>query len=65
MPELARKIKMYFALAPVATIKYARSPAVKLLNIPERFLRVRPKACCKAILLTFEQSQTVYEFTWE
>lgn len=40
MPEVAQKIKMFFALAPVTRIKYAKSPIVKLLNLPERFLRV-------------------------
>lgn len=40
MPELAQKIKLYFALAPVTTIKYARSPATKLLYLPEKLLRV-------------------------
>ncbi|NWW43577.1 LIPM Lipase, partial [Pedionomus torquatus] len=39
MPELARKIKLYFALAPVATIKYARSPVTKLLYLPKKLLR--------------------------
>ncbi|OPJ84452.1 lipase member M [Patagioenas fasciata monilis] len=39
MPELAQKIKFYFALAPVTTIKYARSPVTKLLYLPEKLLR--------------------------
>ncbi|XP_009998666.1 PREDICTED: lipase member M-like [Chaetura pelagica] len=39
MPEVAQKIKFYFALAPVTTIKYARSPVTKLLYLPERLLR--------------------------
>ncbi|XP_042317075.1 lipase member M-like isoform X2 [Sceloporus undulatus] len=39
MPELAQKIKMFFALAPVTRLKYAKSPAIKLLNLPERLLR--------------------------
>ncbi|NXL31061.1 LIPM Lipase, partial [Glaucidium brasilianum] len=39
IPELAQKIKLYFALAPVTTIKYARSPATKLLYLPEKLLR--------------------------
>lgn len=30
MPELAQKIKMFFALAPVVTIKHARSPIMKI-----------------------------------
>ncbi|XP_068254321.1 lipase member M-like isoform X2 [Nyctibius grandis] len=41
MPELAQKIKLYFALAPVTTVKYARSPATKLLYLPEKLLRNR------------------------
>ncbi|XP_065263339.1 lipase member M-like isoform X2 [Emys orbicularis] len=41
MPQLAKRIKLYFALAPVTTVKYARSPAVKLLYLPEKFLRSR------------------------
>ncbi|KAM7047353.1 lipase member M-like isoform 1-T1 [Acridotheres tristis] len=39
MPELAQKIKLYFALAPVTAIKYAKSPATKLLYLPEKMLR--------------------------
>ncbi|NXJ79158.1 LIPM Lipase, partial [Trogon melanurus] len=39
MPELAQKVKLYFALAPVTAIKYARSPATKLLYLPEKLLR--------------------------
>ncbi|XP_067409063.1 lipase member M-like isoform X2 [Emydura macquarii macquarii] len=39
MPQLAKRIKLYFALAPVTTVKYARSPAVKLLYLPEILLR--------------------------
>ncbi|PKU33363.1 hypothetical protein llap_16334 [Limosa lapponica baueri] len=42
MPELAQKIKLYFALAPVTTIKYARSPVTKLLYLPEKLLRAAP-----------------------
>jgi len=38
MPEVAQKIKLYFALTPVTTITYARSPAIKLL--PEKLLKV-------------------------
>uniref|UniRef100_A0A8D2PIR0 AB hydrolase-1 domain-containing protein n=1 Tax=Zosterops lateralis melanops TaxID=1220523 RepID=A0A8D2PIR0_ZOSLA len=40
MPELAQKIKLYFALAPVTAIKYAKGPATKLLYLPEKMLRV-------------------------
>ncbi|NXS56342.1 LIPM Lipase, partial [Brachypteracias leptosomus] len=30
MPELAQKIKMFFALAPAVTMKYAKSPIMKM-----------------------------------
>ncbi|XP_010205417.2 lipase member M [Colius striatus] len=42
MPELAQKIKMFFALAPVVTIKHARSPAVKILLLSDRQFRIFP-----------------------
>ncbi|XP_051769975.1 gastric triacylglycerol lipase [Ctenopharyngodon idella] len=35
MPELASKIKMFFALAPVATVALTKSPMTKLSVIPE------------------------------
>ncbi len=35
MPELASKIKMFFALAPVATVGLTKSPMSKLSDIPE------------------------------
>ncbi|XP_069095999.1 lysosomal acid lipase/cholesteryl ester hydrolase-like [Pleurodeles waltl] len=38
MPELAKRIKMFFALAPVATIKFSSSPMAKLGIIPEFFV---------------------------
>nr|XP_060623030.1 lipase member M-like [Anolis sagrei ordinatus] len=40
MPELAQKVKMFFALAPVTRIKYARSPATIFLSLPVSSLRV-------------------------
>ncbi|XP_042637355.1 lysosomal acid lipase/cholesteryl ester hydrolase [Orycteropus afer afer] len=36
IPELAKKIKMFFALAPVVSLKFATSPLVKLGQIPEQ-----------------------------
>ncbi|KAK3559440.1 hypothetical protein QTP86_013508, partial [Hemibagrus guttatus] len=35
MPELASKIKMFFALAPVATVAFTESPMGKLSILPE------------------------------
>ncbi|XP_061083457.1 gastric triacylglycerol lipase [Conger conger] len=35
MPELASKIKMFFGLAPVATVAYTESPMTKLKFLPE------------------------------
>ncbi|NP_001015847.2 lysosomal acid lipase/cholesteryl ester hydrolase precursor [Xenopus tropicalis] len=35
LPQLAKKIKMYFGLAPVATVKFSKSPLAKLGVLPE------------------------------
>ncbi|XP_076856340.1 gastric triacylglycerol lipase isoform X2 [Brachyhypopomus gauderio] len=35
MPELAKKIKMFFALAPVATVTFTESPMSKLSLLPD------------------------------
>lgn len=40
MPELAEKIKMYFALAPIATVKHAKSPGTKFLLLPDMMIKV-------------------------
>ncbi|XP_015984716.2 lipase member M isoform X2 [Rousettus aegyptiacus] len=39
MPELAQKIKMYFALAPIVTVKYSKSPITKLSLLPDMLLK--------------------------
>uniref|UniRef100_A0A8D0HEY5 Partial AB-hydrolase lipase domain-containing protein n=1 Tax=Sphenodon punctatus TaxID=8508 RepID=A0A8D0HEY5_SPHPU len=35
MPQLAEKVKMFFALAPLSTLKYSRSPLRAVLLFPE------------------------------
>ncbi|CAO2585238.1 Lysosomal acid lipase/cholesteryl ester hydrolase [Lemmus lemmus] len=35
MPELAKKIKMFFALAPVMSLNFAKGPVVKLGKLPD------------------------------
>uniref|UniRef100_A0A4X2M6Q0 Lipase n=1 Tax=Vombatus ursinus TaxID=29139 RepID=A0A4X2M6Q0_VOMUR len=35
LPQLAKKIKMFFALAPVATVKFSNSPMAKLGFFPD------------------------------
>ncbi|XP_058910558.1 lysosomal acid lipase/cholesteryl ester hydrolase [Kogia breviceps] len=39
IPELAKKIKMFFALAPVASAKFATSPLVKLGRFPDVLIK--------------------------
>uniref|UniRef100_A0A674KCX1 AB hydrolase-1 domain-containing protein n=1 Tax=Terrapene triunguis TaxID=2587831 RepID=A0A674KCX1_9SAUR len=39
-PDLAQRIKMFFALGPVATITFAKSPAIKFAYLPETLLKV-------------------------
>ncbi|CAO2585218.1 Lipase member M, partial [Lemmus lemmus] len=52
MPELAHKIKMYFALAPIATVKYAKSPGTKFLLLPDMMIKVcdSPDVCLQGSL---------------
>ncbi|XP_040293996.1 lysosomal acid lipase/cholesteryl ester hydrolase-like [Bufo bufo] len=39
LPQLAKKVKMFFGLGPVATVKFATSPLAKLGLIPEFYFK--------------------------
>nr|XP_001082335.2 lipase member K [Macaca mulatta]XP_015312402.1 lipase member K [Macaca fascicularis] len=39
-PELAKRIKIFFALAPVVTLKYTRSPMKKLTTLSRQVVKV-------------------------
>uniref|UniRef100_A0A8D0FJG5 Lipase n=1 Tax=Strix occidentalis caurina TaxID=311401 RepID=A0A8D0FJG5_STROC len=42
IPELDRKIKMFFALAPITTNSNMKSPIVRVFDLPEGMIKVRP-----------------------
>uniref|UniRef100_A0A8C8BHT9 Partial AB-hydrolase lipase domain-containing protein n=1 Tax=Otus sunia TaxID=257818 RepID=A0A8C8BHT9_9STRI len=42
IPELDRKIKMFFALAPVTTSSNMKSPLVRVFDLPEGMIKVCP-----------------------
>uniref|UniRef100_A0A8C4TXE3 Lipase n=1 Tax=Falco tinnunculus TaxID=100819 RepID=A0A8C4TXE3_FALTI len=51
MPELAQKIKMFFALAPVVTLKHAKSPIMKIsFLLDRRFKMFLPQLCRHPLL---------------
>ncbi|KAF2985413.1 hypothetical protein EK904_015128, partial [Melospiza melodia maxima] len=39
LPQLAKKIKLFFALAPVYTFRHARGPVLKLAFLPDLLLK--------------------------
>ncbi|XP_064001695.1 lysosomal acid lipase/cholesteryl ester hydrolase-like [Pogoniulus pusillus] len=47
-PELAQRVKVFFALGPVATITYATSPLVTLARLPQPLFRLL--FGCKGVL---------------
>uniref|UniRef100_A0A8C3BYH1 Partial AB-hydrolase lipase domain-containing protein n=1 Tax=Cairina moschata TaxID=8855 RepID=A0A8C3BYH1_CAIMO len=49
-PELAQRVKVFFALGPVATITYATSPFVKFARLPQPLIRVWPTTLLCATL---------------
>ncbi|XP_068053100.1 lipase member M-like isoform X2 [Anomalospiza imberbis] len=42
MPELAQKVKMFFALAPVVSLKHTRSPFMKMQVLADKKLKMIP-----------------------
>ncbi|NXL92409.1 LIPM Lipase, partial [Alectura lathami] len=51
-PELAERVKVFFALGPVLTITYATSPFVKFARLPQPLIRLL--LGCKGILRQHE-----------
>uniref|UniRef100_A0A672V9X1 Partial AB-hydrolase lipase domain-containing protein n=1 Tax=Strigops habroptila TaxID=2489341 RepID=A0A672V9X1_STRHB len=49
MPELAQKIKLFFALAPVVTVKHARSPIMKLSFLLDRQFKTLQVGDCSML----------------
>lgn len=43
LPEVARKIRLFLALAPVATVAFTSSPMTKLSVLPEFLMWVRTR----------------------
>uniref|UniRef100_A0A8C3ISZ5 Partial AB-hydrolase lipase domain-containing protein n=1 Tax=Chrysemys picta bellii TaxID=8478 RepID=A0A8C3ISZ5_CHRPI len=58
MPQLAQRIKMYFALAPVATLKYAQSLLTKLALLPDAVIKV----CDFLERISVNQSYRIYVY---
>lgn len=40
MPQVAKRIKMFFALAPAVTVKFATGPFIKFSVFPEQVMKV-------------------------
>lgn len=59
MPELAKKIKMFFALAPVTRIKYAQSPMMKLLRLPANGIRVSFVSLFQYLIIQMDGKHTL------
>uniref|UniRef100_A0A8D2MD80 Lipase n=1 Tax=Zonotrichia albicollis TaxID=44394 RepID=A0A8D2MD80_ZONAL len=43
IPELDRKIKMFFALAPITVNSHMKSPLVRVFDLPEALIKVCPQ----------------------
>ncbi|NXX43511.1 LIPM Lipase, partial [Tricholaema leucomelas] len=59
-PELAQKVKVFFALGPVATITYATSPLVTFARLPQPLIRLL--LGCKGVL--HQNELTKGTLTW-
>ncbi|KFW89340.1 Lipase member M, partial [Phalacrocorax carbo] len=64
MPELAQKIRMFFALAPAVTIKHAKSPIVKMSFLLDRQFRMFPEGKHKKSTLPFSDASLRIRKLW-
>uniref|UniRef100_A0A672V955 AB hydrolase-1 domain-containing protein n=1 Tax=Strigops habroptila TaxID=2489341 RepID=A0A672V955_STRHB len=61
MPELAQKIKLFFALAPVVTVKHARSPIMKLSFLLDRQFKTLQVGDCSMFLPQLCRNQLLHK----
>lgn len=50
IPELAKKIKMFFALAPVVSVTFSTSPALEYTQLSDATLKVLEPYPCPPFL---------------
>uniref|UniRef100_A0A8C4U181 Partial AB-hydrolase lipase domain-containing protein n=1 Tax=Falco tinnunculus TaxID=100819 RepID=A0A8C4U181_FALTI len=56
IPELDRKIKMFFALAPITTNSNMKSPLARVFDLPEGLVKVRCAGICLGVELSSQKT---------